>query len=377
MDLKIQEWVDNRHEYARQWKKRTGGKVVGYLCTYMPQEVFYAADILPVRILGGHKPSTLVEPHIYSSMFCPFCRDCLGQGLEGNYDYLDGITLAQSCLHIRQTYWSWEKHIPIQFSHYLYMPHTVQGNGRYEYLRGEIGRFKESLEKWIGRTITDADLDRGIEICNTNRRLLKEVYEFRKEPNPPISGLECLEVALASQVTDKREHSEAMKELLKEIPRKKPDRDPGTRLMIVGSEDDDRGFFRMVEQGLSLPATIVIEEHCTGSRDFWNETEPQKDRLGAIAARYLDRPPCPSKDWPHRKRFDHIAKLVKDYRVEGVILMQQKFCDPHELDIPALREFFEKDLGLRTYFLEFDMTVPTGQFRIRVEAYLETMTDFL
>jgi len=46
--------------------------------------------------------------------------------------------------------------------------------------------------------------------------------------------------------------------------------------MIIGSEDDDREFFSMVEQHLSLPATIVIEEHCTGSRDFWNEVIPQE-----------------------------------------------------------------------------------------------------
>ncbi|MDY7038491.1 MAG: 2-hydroxyacyl-CoA dehydratase, partial [Thermodesulfobacteriota bacterium] len=123
--------------------------------------------------------------------------------------------------------------------------------------------------------------------------------------------------------------------------------------------------------------TIVMEEHCTGSRDFRKEVIPQEDRLMAIAARYLDRPACPSKDWPQRKRFDHIADLVKDYNVEGAILMQQKFCDPHELDMPSLREFFEKELDIPTYFLEFDITVPAGQFRIRVEAFLETLVDFI
>ena len=375
MNQKFQDWVDKRHDYAREWKERTGGKVVGYLCTYAPAEIFYAADILPVRILGGHKPSSLVEPHIYGSMFCPFCRDCLSQGLEGKYDYLDGIMIAQSCLHIRQTFWSWEKHIPMDYSYYLYMPHSTQSNGRYAYLHGELVRFKKSLEDWIGREITPEDLDRGIEICNTNRQLLKQAYDFRKKEAPPITGLEALEVALASQLTDKREHSQALEELIAELPERNLDRETGTRLMIVGSEDDDREFFEMVEQRLSLPATLVIEEHCTGSRDFWNQVVPQEDRLMAISARYIDRPSCPSKDWPARQRFDHIAALVKDYGVEGAIVMQQKFCDPHELDIPALTKFFEEELNIPTYFLEFDITVPAGQFAVRVEAFLETMVD--
>ncbi|MDY7033118.1 MAG: 2-hydroxyacyl-CoA dehydratase [Thermodesulfobacteriota bacterium] len=377
MGLQFEEWVEKRHEYAREWKKRTGGKVVGYFCTYAPVEIFYAADILPVRIFGGHKPSSLVEPHIYNVMYCPYCRDCLAQGLEGKYDYLDGIMIAQCCIHIRQTFWSWEKHIPVDYSYYLYMPHGTQSKGRYEYLKGELDRFKKSLENWIGRTITQEDLDRGIDICNTNRQQMKQVYDFRKQDDPSITGLESLEMVLASQLIDKREHSAALQGLLKELPQRELDRETGARLMMIGSETDDRIFFKMVEENLTLPATIVAEEHCTGSRDFWNEVVPQEDRLMAIAARYLDRPSCPSKDWPVRRRFDHISDLVKDFRVEGALLMQQKFCDPHELDIPALEEFFKNELDIPTYFLEFDIIVPEGQFSTRVEAFLETMVDII
>src|SRR3990172_7852839 len=100
---KYKEWYDNRHDYAREWKKNTGGKVLGYMCTYVPEEILYAADVLPVRILGGHKPQNVTEPHIFA-MYCPFCRDVLAHGLQGHYKYLDGIMIAQSCLHIRQAY---------------------------------------------------------------------------------------------------------------------------------------------------------------------------------------------------------------------------------------------------------------------------------
>lgn len=373
---KFQQWVDKRHEYAREWKKNTGGKVLGYFCTYMPEEILYAGDILPVRIFGGHEADiSIVEPHI-KSVFCPFCRDCLAQGLKGKYDYLEGVGIAQSCLHIRQAFWSWQKHIPHEFDYYIYMPHGIQTKGRYEYLHSELIRFKAAVEGWIGRAITDADLDRGIEICNANRRLLRHVWECRKPDFPAISGLEAMEIVQSSQITDKREHSEAMEKLLEQLPERTLSRETGTRLMVVGSENDDRGFTRMVEQEMSLPATFVIEDTCVGTRYFWNEVIPEEDRLMAIAKRYIDRPSCPSKDWPKRTRFPHILSLIKEYNVEAVILMQQKFCDPHELDIPSLRSFL-KDNGIPNYFLEFDVTVPSGQFRTRVEAFLETMIDFI
>ena len=77
---KFREWYDDRLAYAKKWKEDTGGKVVGYLCTYVPEEIFYAANILPVRILGDHKPQSVTEPHLFA-MYCPFCRDVLAQGL--------------------------------------------------------------------------------------------------------------------------------------------------------------------------------------------------------------------------------------------------------------------------------------------------------
>ncbi|MCL5962509.1 MAG: 2-hydroxyacyl-CoA dehydratase, partial [Chloroflexi bacterium] len=147
--------------------------------------------------------------------------------------------------------------------------------------------------------------------------------------------------------------------------------DPCVRLMIIGSENDDRPFLEMVE---SIRGTFVIEDHCTGSRYFWDDVEPQDDRLQAIGNRYCDRVPCPSKDWGmedcSRTRFDHILGFAKDYRVQGAILTQQKFCDPHELDIPSLRKLLEGN-GIPCYFLEFEVTVPVGQFKIRVEAFIE------
>jgi len=162
-----------------------------------------------------------------------------------------------------------------------------------------------------------------------------------------------------------------LEEALKILPKRKLDKEPGARLMIVGSEDDDTAFINMVE---SVGATIVIDDHCTGSRYFWNEVKPENDRLSAIAQRYIDRPACPSKDWPVRTRLPHILKLAQDYNIQGAIVIQQKFCDPHELDIPAINKMF-KENNIPTLFLEFDVTVPIGPFKTRVQAFLEMISE--
>ena len=111
---KFFDWYKNRHDYARNWLGKHDGQVVGCFCSYVPEELLVAADILPARVLGSHEPQDVTEPHIFG-MFCPFCRDVLAQGLKGRYDYLDGITLSQSCLHLRQAFTSWRMHIPAPF----------------------------------------------------------------------------------------------------------------------------------------------------------------------------------------------------------------------------------------------------------------------
>ena len=67
-------------------------------------------------------------------------------------------------------------------------------------------------------------------------------------------------------------------------------------------------------------------------------------------------------------------KLAKDYNARAAIFLQQKFCDPHEGDYPDLKRHLE-DNGIPTLFLEFDITNPLGPFRIRVEAFLETLRE--
>jgi benzoyl-CoA reductase subunit C len=249
------------------------------------------------------------------------------------------------------------------------MPQHVASRRAKPLLVQEYKGFVQALEKFTGKKITDTDLDKAIELYNTNRKLMKQVYEFRKKEEPPITGAECMEMVVASQLMDIAEHNKLLEQLLKELPNRKLNRNVGVRLMMVGSEMDDIVFVKMME---TLNCTVVIDEHCTGSRYFWDEVKPDKDHLAAIAARYVDRWQCPAVAAEFKPRADRILKHAKDWNIQGVLLYQQKFCDPHEFDIPTLLKMF-KDNNIATLVLEFDVTIPFGQFRTRIEAFLEIL----
>ncbi|MGB5158621.1 2-hydroxyacyl-CoA dehydratase family protein [Desulfobacterium sp. N47] len=75
-----------------------------------------------------------------------------------------------------------------------------------------------------------------------------------------------------------------------ELPGRIAKTTPGSRLMLIGSEHDDVKFIEMVEK---LDAIVVIDDHCTGSRYFWNTTEQSEDALTDIANRYINEPALP------------------------------------------------------------------------------------
>ncbi|MEE8472290.1 MAG: 2-hydroxyacyl-CoA dehydratase [Dehalococcoidia bacterium] len=361
--------IQERHDYAREWKDRTGGRVFGGMCTYVPEEIIYAAGILPVRVLGSHEPQDVSERHIYA-MFCPFCRDVLAQGLLGRYDYLEGLIMSHTCMHLRQSFDSWVTHVGIDYFYYLFMPQLIRHRKARGYLTTEFTRFKENLEGWIGKKISNEEIDRAIEVHNTNRRLLRQIYELRKSPNPPISGAECMELVVSSQLCDKAEHNGMLERLLKELPARQDLPPAGTRLMVIGGECDDQEAVRLVE---ASGANVVADDLCCGSRYFWNEVIPGEDRMSALAQGYLNKPPCPLKDVTHERiRFKYVLDMAREFNVQGVLQVMQKFCDPHEFDIPAMERFL-KDNGIPSYSIELDVTMPVGQLQTRTEAFLEML----
>lgn len=364
---RFKEVIKERHGYARDWKNKTGGRVAGYLCTYVPEELIYASGQLPVRIMGSHEPQDVSEQHIFGQ-YCPFSRDCLAQGLKGQYNYLDTIVNAASCMHMRQAFESWRRHV-LPRAHFIVMPAQVQSRHAREYLTHEFQTFKDFLEKDSGQVISEEKLAGAIQIYNKNRQLTRKIYELRRSVPPLISGAEAMDVVLSSAVMDKEEHNTLLEDALQELPGHQGRIKPGVRLMVLGSEDDDREFLELAE---STGANIVIDDHCTGTRYFWNEVSLNGDLVSSLAARYLDKPPCAQKDLVKRRRFEHILNLVEEYKVQGAIQIVQKFCDTHQWDLQPIKALLNEK-GIPSLLLEFDMTVAAGQFRTRLEAFLEVV----
>ncbi|MCX8126176.1 MAG: 2-hydroxyacyl-CoA dehydratase family protein, partial [Dehalococcoidia bacterium] len=297
--------------------KRAGKKVIGWLCTYVPEEVIHAAGVLPIRITGYSREMELDDGNAYLYINnCSFTRSCFQLGIRGEYDFLDGVVGGSTCDGARRLFDLWRIYLKPSFWHVLTVPRKTTQRA-HELYYDQCQRFKEHFEEFLGFRITDEALRRSIEVMNEQRSLMRRLYELRKKERPPVSGAETMEVLDASFRMTKERFNQWLKEYLAELESSDRSYTPRARLMVVGSVLTNADFLRSIEE---LGALVVTDELCTSTR-YWSDPVVVGDGeapLRAVARRYLDNFPC-ARMYPSDLRFDRILQLARDFRVDGVI----------------------------------------------------------
>ena len=360
---KFKEIYDNRHDYAVEWKERSGGKVLGYYDTYFPEEVAYAAGVLPIRIIADHVEDDVTDRVMYGN--CYPTRDMYNAFLRGTFDYIDGLVCIESCQWWWNAFQTTTQAYPNLWNYYMFTPDYTNARTSKEVMRNELEQFKVKMEELSGNQITDEALDNAIAVYNKNRELLRRLYHLRRSDTPVILGSEAMDIVLACQVMDKAEANEMLEELLPELEKREPYKDC-IRLMLIGSETYNTDLEKLVE---SLGANIVIDELDNGSAYIWNDVIHQEDRLMAISLKYLGKPHSALKDNVWRRRPEQIYQLYEDWQADGVIIAKQIYCHPHGTDMYAVWKLLrERNIPYHTF--ERDTTMPYQETKYGIEALI-------
>lgn len=362
----IKKIVDNRHEHLRGLKAR-GDKLIGYLCSYCPEEILVAAGLVPVRILSTEESISMADAYM-QPYYCPNSRGCLDEALCGNYDYLDGLIYPYSCEHMRGAFSSWKLHVPSGYFRFLDVPSWVGTPEAQRFFVQELEDFIRELEKTFNVSISQEALLQAIITCNESRRILRDIYSLRESSPPPLSGVDVHYLNLANLLSPKDEIIVKLKGVLEHLKSAPPPMaNDQPRVMVVGSELHNVNIMKIIE---SAKVTVVTDDLCVGTRNIWDDVETEGDPVANIAARYLTRIRCPVKHPSSESRFPHIKELIRRFKVEGAILIHQKFCGPHEWQRPRLEAMF-KELQIPYTFLETDAVISEGQISARVSALKE------
>ncbi len=112
----------NRKKWAVEWKKQ-GKKVIGVLCSYVPEEVIHAAGMLPWRVTGTWQPDVsraLSHRPIRARLYHAHVLESL---LSGELDFLDGVVATDREQELVRLWDMWTHLRKMPFAHIMHIPH--------------------------------------------------------------------------------------------------------------------------------------------------------------------------------------------------------------------------------------------------------------
>jgi bcr-type benzoyl-CoA reductase subunit C len=359
--------------------KASGKPVVGYTCSYTPAEIFYAADILPVRLRGIETEGMEVGDTYFGPFICSFPKCILQLAGKGKFDFLDGAIITPGCDGMRRLDECWRKAgedykgiVPGYF-YYFDVPHKAENHGMAWYIE-EIRLLIKSIEDQFKVKITDEKLSAAIKKFNEGRNLLKELEDLRAGDDVVVSGTDAFAATIAGTVMPRDPYTQELQKWISGLKKKKKSLSEGKkRLMVVGSVSDEIDLFELIEN--TGKAIVVAENLCFGIRYEGNQIKEDGDPVEALAAHYLGSSVCPRMYGKYKERLQMLRERIDRSRVDGVVMQNIRFCDLHGAENSLFARDLEK-IGIPSLRVEreYGPHIDAGRMKLRINAFLEQLS---
>ena len=358
--------------------QKKGQKVFGTFCVYVPDEVVIAADGIVTGLCGGSQFWVPDGEAVLPKSTCPLIKASVGARLGKTCPFFriaDMYVGETTCDGKKKAWEILGEDVPMYIMDMPQMKRTKD----VEKWADEVKEFAGVVENFTGNKITPEKLREAIHIINEKRKALARVYEARKAEKLPISGKDALLMMQIAFFDDPVRCAQMANKLADELEQRIKDGvsvfPEGTKRILVTGTPMAIPNWKLHHIIETSGGAVVCEETCTGTRYFENLVDETKETLEeqyqAIARRYMGiNCACFT---PNHGRVDDILRLEKQYRVDGVIDVNLKFCCLYDTEgytvEKALKEAGIPVLGIETDYTDTD----AEQLRTRIEAFIEML----
>ncbi len=358
--------------------QKEGRKVFGTFCVYVPDEVVIAANGIVTGLCGGSQFWVPGGEKVLPRSTCPLIKASVGARLDRTCPFFriaDMYVGETTCDGKKKAYEILGKDVP------MYIMDVPQMKREKDIAKwaDEIAEFAKKVEEFTGNKITVEKLNDAIRTVNGKRRAMARVFAATKGENIPISGKDRLLMTQIAFFDDPKRCAEMCDKLADELEERNK----------KGVSVFPKGTKRILLTGtpLAIPnwklhhiietsgAAVVCEEMCTGTRYFENLVDESQTTLEgqfrALSERYMKNN-CACFT-PNPGRIDDILRLAREYKVDGVIDVNLKFCCLYDTERYSVENAC-KEAGIRFLGLETDYTDSDAeQLKTRIAAFLELM----
>lgn len=349
--------------------RKTKKEAVGCFPIYTPEEIIYAAGMLPVGMWGG--PTDLKRADKYLQSFCcSIMRSNIEYGMKGTYNMLKGIVLPTFCDTLKCICENWKvavPHIPIIPIVY---PQNRNIDADFAYLKEEFRRVKGEVEKLAGHSISDSDLEEAWDLYEAYRETMRRFSETAAE-YPQIIGAKTRHLILkAGWFLDKKEYLEDIQTILEGLKQEEKQPFSGKRVIATGLIAEPDSLLDIFEEN---QIAIAGDDLAQESRQFRTKGREAGDFWERMAGRIADQKGDTFLYEAEKTRGQMLIDLVRERNADAVVVFMMKFCDPEEFDYPIYKKELEA-AGIPHLYLEIDQQLDSfEQIRTRVQSFAEML----
>jgi benzoyl-CoA reductase subunit C len=331
-------------ECVASWRRKTGGKAVGFMPIYVPRELLHAAGVLPVGIVGGGDKIEIIRGDAYfQSYICQIPRSTIELALSGRLDQLDGMLFPSICDVIRNMSGMWKLLFKDKYVRYFDMPQNFDPEVGGKFYSHDLRTLVADMEELSGNKVTDDELWASIRVYNDNRLAVAELMALRIEEPWRTSAYESYLVLHAGNVLPVEEHTELVRDFVKAcLAAHRPLRD-NARMLVTGAfcERPPAALIKTLEMA---GCYILWDDMNLVQRWFPKPIEEGGDPIVALSNAFLrDSEATASVYKAKGQKGEELIETVKRTRAEGVIFAAPSFCDPALLDQPMLQDALDRE----------------------------------
>ncbi len=347
--------------------KETGKKAVGCFPYYTPDEIIYAAGLLPVGLWGGQTGVKLADKYL-QSFCCSIMRINVEQGMKGMYDFLSAIVIPAYCDTMKCICDNWKVAVPQTYLIPVVYPQHRKIQAGVDYLIEEYRRVQGEFEKIADRKISETDLEESIVLYEDYRKTMRNftatVGKYPKTLNAKTRHL----VIKAAYFTDKKIYTALIRELLEELNKLPAETFDGIKVVITGIlAETDALLDAFVQNHIAFVADDLAQE----SRQFRTSVRNEGTALEKLAYRMADHEGCSLLYDEAKLHGKILIDLVRENKADGVVVSMMKFCNPEEFDYPIYKKELEA-AGIPILYLEIEQKIDSAQqIRTRIQSFAE------
>ncbi len=371
---------DANNDLIRQ--AQNDGKIcVAYTCENVPEPLLNLEGAFSARLRAPRTGSMEMGTYYMTSFLCEYSRALLERAIEGGFNFADcmitpdGCTMMNRCVENMELLKTNEKEK--FFYEYMEVPMKADDNGLNLYVLQCRNHILKPLQEHYGIDVSDAAIRKAVQEHNRVCELIRAIGEFRKGDMPRITGYEYHIITMVTYAAPKYLLIDKLEETLEELKTCQPDAKNRfrARVVLVGSEVDDVDVVRLIEDS---GAYVCADRFCYGSfpgRDPLVLTDDE-DALTQICRQYMYRGQCPRfmNQAKIQERRRYVASLAEEYRADGIIYEQVKFCDPWAYEKMVGAHVLREDYGYPVLAVDRPYAIGvSGQMRTRVQAFVESI----